>query len=122
MFHIGLHFIIPMLVSISYWGIASFQTNNTNNRLKIDYKKVMLCFVIMMATMFVDIDHLLATPIYDPQRCSIHFHPLHSLWMMPIYVFLCIPQKTRWVGIGLCIHMLLDSADCYVNQGVWYTP
>ena len=33
---------------------------------------------IMVLTLVVDLDHLLADPIYDPERCGIGFHPLHS--------------------------------------------
>lgn len=76
----------------------------------------------MLLTMVVDIDHLLATPIYDPMRCSIDFHPLHSLYLMPIYAILAVYPKTRLVGLGLVIHMVLDSIDCYTNLGVWFTP
>ena len=36
----------------------------------------------MMATMLVDLDHLFADPIYDPDRCSIGFHPLHQYPIM----------------------------------------
>ena len=77
-------------------------------------------YLFMMLTMVVDIDHLLANPIYDPNRCSIGFHPLH-LWL-PIlcYVVACLIPRLRYVGIGLVIHMLLDSIDCKVNVGVWY--
>lgn len=75
----------------------------------------------MMTTMLVDIDHLLATPIYDPQRCSIGFHPLHTLPAILTYLALTIPTKTRLIGLGLIIHMILDSMDCYTNIGVWYT-
>ncbi len=74
----------------------------------------------MMATMAVDIDHLLAEPIYQADRCSIGFHPLHTLYPILLYVLLCLPVKTRAVGVGLVIHMLLDSIDCQVNTGVWY--
>jgi hypothetical protein len=35
-------------------------------------------WLIMLATMLVDLDHLFANPIFDPTRCSIGFHPLHS--------------------------------------------
>ena len=35
-------------------------------------------WLIMIATMLIDLDHLLADPIYDPGRCSIGFHPLHQ--------------------------------------------
>ena len=75
----------------------------------------------MMVTMLVDIDHLLATPIYDPLRCSINFHPLHQFLPIGLYVVLNFIPKTRWIGIGLVIHMLLDSFDCYQHVGVWYT-
>ena len=68
--------------------------------------------VVMIATMLVDLDHLLAHPIFDPQRCSIGFHPLHSWYIMPLYAVLASVRPTRWVGIGLLIHMALDGVDC----------
>jgi hypothetical protein len=80
-----------------------------------------LAFVVMSATMLVDLDHLLAVPIYDPMRCSIGFHPLHRLPLMFVYLALCFLPKTRWVGIGLCIHMALDAVDCQLTNGIWYT-
>ena len=71
-------------------------------------------FLIMMATMAVDLDHLLATPIYDPLRCSIGFHPLHSLPLIALYAGLCFAPKFRLIGVGLMIHMALDALDCVV--------
>jgi len=62
--------------------------------------------------MLVDFDHLLATPIYDPNRCSIGFHPLHQPWFIVLYAVLCFFKKARWVGVGLIIHMVLDALDC----------
>lgn len=73
----------------------------------------------MLATMIIDLDHLLANPIYDPERCSIGFHPLHQPWAIGIYIFMIFLPKTRWVGIGLSLHMLLDTIDCQVNTGSW---
>ncbi|MCO7226680.1 DUF6122 family protein [Pleionea sp. CnH1-48] len=78
-------------------------------------------FLLMMLTMIIDIDHLLADPIYDPTRCSIGFHPLHTPPAMVVYAILCGFRKTRALGVGLVIHMLLDSMDCFVNTGAWYT-
>ena len=69
-------------------------------------------FAIMMATMLIDLDHLLADPIYDPDRCSIGFHPLHQYPMFVVYGLLAWWPKTRLVGIGLLIHLLLDGVDC----------
>ena len=69
-------------------------------------------WAIMSATMGVDLDHLLANPAYDPGRCSIGFHPLHSFWAIGAYALLLIPEKTRVISIGLLVHMMLDSIDC----------
>ena len=66
----------------------------------------------MFATMVVDLDHLLAVPIYDPDRCSIGFHPLHSYLAIGLYFLMSIWPKTRLVGIGLLVHMVLDFLDC----------
>ncbi len=77
-------------------------------------------FLIMIATMMVDMDHLLASPIYAPNRCSIGFHPLHEFLPIIFYGGLCFLKQTRFVGIGLSVHMLLDSIDCMVTNGVWY--
>lgn len=43
---------------------------------------------LMLLTMLVDIDHLLTDPIFDPARCSIGFHPLHSYIAIGIYITL----------------------------------
>jgi len=66
----------------------------------------------MLATMLVDLDHLLATPIFDPGRCSINFHPLHTYWAMAVYVVLLFFKKTRIIAVGLLFHMLTDFIDC----------
>ena len=69
-------------------------------------------WLIMVATLLVDLDHLLVTPVYDPNRCSIGFHPLHSYIAVGVYVVLAVVPRFRLVGIGLLMHMLLDAADC----------
>lgn len=84
-------------------------------------------FMLLMATMVVDIDHLLAEPIYAPGRCSIWFHPLHTLWPMVVYGLMMVwpfilkiaakpiakvHQIVGLLGLGLVVHMLLDWSDC----------
>ena len=69
-------------------------------------------WTIMLLTMVIDLDHLLADPIFDSERCSIGFHPLHSYWIMPAYVALAIYRQSRLVGLGLVVHMMLDGLDC----------
>ena len=66
----------------------------------------------MFAVMVIDLDHLLATPIFDPVRCSIEFHPLHSYYAIGVYFILSFILKTRIIGIGLLIHILIDLSDC----------
>ncbi|NVK87699.1 MAG: hypothetical protein HWE13_06215 [Gammaproteobacteria bacterium] len=107
MFHLFLHALVPLILSVllaKHW-------------FKQPWYKV---FIIMMLTMLIDLDHLVATPIYDPLRCSMNFHPLHKLWLVPFYAALMLFKPLRAVGAGLSIHMILDSIDCQVNQGVWF--
>ena len=66
----------------------------------------------MALTMVVDLDHLLASPIYDPNRCSINFHPLHSYPAILLYIMLAAFPKSRLVGLGLLLHMGIDLTDC----------
>ena len=72
----------------------------------------------MILTMLVDLDHILAHPMYDPNRCGIGFHPLHSYLAIVIYMALTIIPKSRIIGVGLLIHMALDSLDCiFISSG-----
>lgn len=66
----------------------------------------------MLAGLIIDIDHLLADPIYDAGRCSIGFHPLHTPIPILLYALLLIHPKTRALGIGLYLHIFLDALDC----------
>ncbi len=73
-------------------------------------------WLIMSATMLVDLDHLLADPVYAPDRCSIGYHPLHQYPMFALYALAVIWPRTRLIGIGLLIHMFLDGTDCVWMQ------
>ncbi len=114
MIHILLHLIVPLLVALVFyrdrWGNA---------------------MLILVATMLIDMDHLLADPIYDPERCSIGFHPLHTMPAIATYaVLFALPLIWRLggnarglsstarvihlVGLGLLIHVALDWIDCVI--------
>lgn len=69
-------------------------------------------WLILLLGWLIDVDHLLAVPIYDPGRCSIGFHPLHTLPAILVYAGLLIPRSTRLLALGLCIHIVLDAIDC----------
>jgi len=98
--HIIAHFAVPGLLAP---GLAKWIQPT---------KKWTHYWILMSATILIDLDHLLADPIYDPDRCSVGFHPLHTEWAIGLYVLLLFPKKTRVVGIGLLIHILLDAIDC----------
>lgn len=66
----------------------------------------------MVLTMVVDLDHLFVTPIYDPDRCGIGFHPLHSYIAIGAYFVMLVVPQLRIVAIGLLIHMVVDALDC----------
>ncbi len=70
--------------------------------------------LIMLGTMLIDLDHLLADPIFDPNRCSIGLHPLHTLWAGMAYAgLLAIPSwKWRAVAVGCLWHLCTDAVDC----------
>ena len=97
--HIFNHALLPLLVAFIFFR-----------------KKIFIVYGIFMLTMFVDLDHLLANPIYEPGRCSINFHPLHTYWAIGCYVLLLLPAKTRIPAIGLLMHMGTDTIDCYLNK------
>lgn len=67
----------------------------------------------MQLGLVIDLDHLLADPIFDPGRCSVGFHPLHGSIATGVYVLLTLFPKTRFIGAGLLIHIALDLTDCW---------
>lgn len=93
--HYTLHFLFPGAIAYVF-----FREN---------WKRAWL---IMLATMLVDLDHLLADPIFDPNRCSVGFHPLHSYPAIFFYILFLFHPKSRIIGIGLLFHMLTDYQDC----------
>jgi hypothetical protein len=103
--HMVLHVLIPLLVA----GVLA--------RGQVKY-----VFIILMSTMLVDLDHLLAVPVYVANRCSIWFHPLHTLVPIIAYILMMLwPLLAKgkrhslvgWIGAGLVIHMSLDALDCW---------
>lgn len=93
--HYFLHFAAPLLIAF-----FCFRKN---------WKQVYLIFI---ASMLIDLDHLLANPIFDPNRCSIGFHPLHSYIAIVFYLIGLIPNKTRILAIALLFHVVTDYIDC----------
>lgn len=93
--HYFLHLIFPGIIAFVFY--------------RKDWKKV---YLILLATMLVDLDHLLADPIFDPNRGSIGFHFLHTYYAIAAYfLMLFFKGNIRIIGIGLLIHMLTDFQD-----------
>jgi hypothetical protein len=70
--------------------------------------------LLMAAANLIDLDHLLATPIFDPGRCSIGFHPLHTAYAAAVYAaMLLVPKwRVRAFGLGALWHLAVDWGDC----------
>lgn len=94
--HLVLHLAVPAAVALVFYR-ARWRTAT----------------LVMLATLAIDLDHLLADPVFDPRRCSVGFHPGHSIWAMGLYGLLTLHPRTRLVGLGLVIHMALDQIDCW---------
>ncbi|WP_158847507.1 DUF6122 family protein [Algibacter sp. L1A34] len=93
--HYGCHFLLPLAVAL-IWFKPNWKT----------------AYFIMICGMLIDLDHLLATPVFDPNRCSINYHPLHTYYALAVYILLLFFKKTRLVGLGLVIHIIADVVDC----------
>lgn len=93
--HLLLHAVVPLAVALIWYRKRWWQA----------------C-LWMLAGWLIDIDHLLADPVYEAGRCSIGFHPLHTAPAIGVYALLSVPRRTRLLGIGLVIHIVLDFVDC----------
>ena len=94
--HYSLHLGFPLLIALVFF--------------RGTWKRAYLIFLL---TMLVDLDHLLANPIFQADRCSINFHPLHTFYAMLGYAVMLFFRGTyRLLGVGLLFHMLTDFIDC----------
>lgn len=97
--HLALHIAVPGLVAVIWYRDRWFSA-----------------WLWLLAGWLIDLDHLLADPIYAPGRCSIGFHPLHSLPAIFAYGMLGVWRRTRLLGLGLLIHIGLDALDCMLMR------
>ena len=96
--HYFLHIIFPAVIAYMFF--------------RKEWKKA---YLMMLATMLVDVDHVFANPIFDPNRSSIGFHPLHSYPMIALYFLGVIFLKGNYkiIAVGLLFHMFTDFQDFY---------
>jgi len=94
--HYFLHFGFPLIIAFLFFRKSWKPT-----------------YFIFLATMLVDLDHLVADPIFLANRCSINFHFLHSYYAILVYVgLLFLRRPFKLIGIGLLMHMATDLIDC----------
>lgn len=96
--HYFLHIIFPAVIAYMFF--------------RKEWKKA---YLIMLATMLVDVDHVFANPIFDPNRCGVGFHPLHTYPMIALYFLGIIFLKGNYkiIAVGLFFHMFTDFQDFY---------
>jgi len=94
--HYGMHFILPSIIAFVFFRDSFWKVS-----------------LLILSANLIDLDHLLASPVFDPNRCSIGFHILHSYYAIVVYFILLIPKATRIFGIGLLLHILTDFTDCF---------
>ena len=97
--HLCLHAAVPALLAWMFWR-----------------PRFGRAWLLLLLGWVIDLDHLLADPIYAPDRCSIGFHPLHTAPAMLAYAGLAAWPRTRWFGVGLVLHVLLDGLDCVLMR------
>lgn len=66
--HLLLHAAVPALLAALFWR-----------------RRFLQAWGWMLLGWLIDLDHLLADPIYVPDRCSIGFHPLHTTPAIVVY-------------------------------------
>lgn len=93
--HYGFHFLAPLAVALVFY--------------RHNWK---LAYLVMLSAFLIDLDHLLADPIFDPNRCSLGFHPLHTVWAAAIYLLVLFWKPLRLLAIGLLLHLMADGIDC----------
>ncbi|MEP0390817.1 MAG: DUF6122 family protein [Erythrobacter sp.] len=99
--HYGGHWLAPLLIA---WVVY-----------RTDWRRF---GAVMVASNVIDIDHLWAVPIFDPERCSIGFHTFHG-WEAGI-VYLALLLVPRWwaraFGVGALWHLCVDYGDCVMQS------
>ncbi len=74
--------------------------------------------LLVLAANLIDLDHLLADPVFDPDRCSIGFHPLHGWEAALVYcALLAVPRWwVRALALGCLWHLGVDAMDCGMQR------
>ena len=104
MLHYGGHIVVPFAIAWLLW--------------RENWQRAGL---VILAVNLIDLDHLLANPIFDPGRCSIGFHPLHTIYAGAFYMLLLVIPRwwARALAVGALWHLAVDWGDCIMQEGTW---
>ena len=100
---------IHLLSNFMLAAVLTFYVSRTQSK-----STLLKIFLVLALSNLIDMDHLLASPIYDPTRCSINFHPLHSWYFFPAYLLGLFFPKTRIFCMGIALHLGVDAIDCVI--------
>ncbi|WP_407406132.1 DUF6122 family protein [Chryseobacterium sp.] len=93
--HYFLHFVFPGFIAFIFYR-----------------KEWIKVYGIFIGTMVIDLDHLMATPIFDSTRNSIGFHYFHTYYAIAVYfLLLFFKGNFRIIGLGLLFHIITDYQD-----------
>lgn len=93
--HYGIHFAVPLIIAGTIYR-----------------KRFLYVAIVLTGGILIDIDHLWATPLFDPNRCSVGYHTFHQWPFIALYLLLAVWPKTRIFGFALLIHIAADATDC----------
>lgn len=95
--HYGGHWLVPFLIAALLWR-----------------ERWQLAGLIIASANLIDLDHLLADPIFDPHRCSIGFHLLHGWEAALAYALMLLVPRwyVRAFALGALWHLSVDYGDC----------
>ena len=98
--HYGGHWLVPFLIAQAIWPANWLRAG-----------------LVIASANLIDLDHLLADPIFNPDRCSTGFHLLHG-WQAALGFAALLLVPRWWVrafGIGTLWHLAVDYGDCLMQ-------
>ena len=101
--HYGAHWIGPFLIAALVWREHWIRAG-----------------LVIASANLIDLDHLLADPIFDPNRCSVGFHLLHGWEAALIYAALLLVPRwwAKALGTGALWHLIVDAGDCMAMTAI----
>jgi len=102
---------IHLLSNIALFGLVYF----FDKSFKKNKKSLFYLFLTIIGSNLIDLDHLLSNPVYDSNRCSINFHPLHSWYFLPIWFYGLLQKNKyfRYFCLGVLVYLGLDLIYCF---------